>query len=186
MIVSRPSRPPSQHLNTKPPHSKLEDEIQEEKRPYRRTSGISKALMARRRKIASSPSSTDRRPTHNSFSTMIVWLYSIQSKTPASSLHAIPVGNESGIPWTFPLVLVSGRLISACASIYITPRSAPWRSRVARDGDAVVAAQDKDLQVRLSGEGMGSLPERVREGTDGTERFRAAVPEVARYSLAGA
>ena len=109
-----------------------------ERGTYLSMSCMLKALMPFSRRICFSPRSTSRSPMYTNFLGLSLGSSSSQPKMSSLFSFARPVRKATGIPWIFPLSLVSGVLISACASTQMTAISRSRRSRMARDVPAMV------------------------------------------------
>lgn len=83
-------------------------------------SNMLKALTRFSRRIFFSPASTSRRPMYTSLLRLSRFSSCSQPKYSSLSSVARPVRKATGMPWTFPLPLVSGVLMSACASTQMT------------------------------------------------------------------
>ena len=98
---------------------------------HRSMSNMLKALIPCSLKILFSPASTSLNPIYTTFLKLTRCSSPNHPKNSCFSSLANPVKKLTGIPCTFPLSLVSGVLISACASTQISATSLPSLSLTA-------------------------------------------------------
>ena len=94
-------------------------------------SNMLNALIPCSLKILFSPASTSLSPIYTTFLKLTRCSSPNHPKNSSLSSVAKPVKKLTGMPCTFPLSLVSGVLISACASTQISATSRPKRSLTA-------------------------------------------------------
>lgn len=106
--------------------------------PYLSISCMLNAFMPCSLRIFFSPLSMSRKPMYTNFFKLKAFSSPNHPNISAFSSLASPVRKATGIPWMLPLSLVSGVLMSACASTQITAISLPSRSLMALEVPAIV------------------------------------------------